>query len=276
MKMDMIFPFLKIISPFTYLLSAIYFFLYFQQHDDAHLRVARHLDRVAILIHAVFLFVLAVKIGHLPVAGAFQALSVFMFIFAILNKIIVREDKDYSLGFLYSGILFVLQGVSVLFINENTILPDILKDVTFEVHVSFNLIGYAAFSSAFLVAVMYLFLSHEIKGHTMGYFYDRLPSLAYLEKLNYKAILIGFIFNTIGILLGSIIGLDAWGTFWSWDPKLTSALMAWILYATVLIGKIKYDWHGKRLAQFSILGFIWIIFSMLIITQFFSGIHSFK
>ena len=51
--------------------------------------------------------------------------------------------------------------------------------------------------------------------------------------------------------------------------------MAWILYLTIIIGKNKYQWHGMRLAQLSILGFVWIIFSMLIITQLYSGIHSF-
>jgi len=272
----MFMTFLKIISPLSYLLSAIFFYIYFNQRDELHLKKARFLDHAAILIHAIFLIVLTLQTGYLPLADAFQALSVFMFIFAILNKIIVREDKDYSLGFFYSGILFVLQGVSVLFISENTILPSILQDVTFEIHVIFNLIGYAAFSSAFLLATMYLFLIHEIKSDKMGFFYDRLPSLAYMEHLNYNAIQIGFIFNSIGILLGSYIAMSAWGTFWAWDPKLTSALMAWVLYLTAIIGKVHYHWHGRRIAQISLLGFIWILFSMLIITQFFSGIHSFR
>ena len=267
---------LKIISPLSYLASTFFFFLYFNKRNDIHLKNARILDNTAIFIHALFLFMLALRIGHLPLADAFQALSVFMFIFALFNKFIIRENKDYSLGFFYSGILFLLQGISVLFISEKTVLPEVLRNVTFEVHVTFNLIGYAAFSSAFLVATMYLFLINEIKGNKMGFFYDRLPSLAYLEKLNYKAILIGFIFNSIGITLGSIIGFTVWGTFWSWDPKLTSALMAWLLYLTTIIGKAQYNWHGRRIAQFSVLGFVWILFSMLIITQFFSGIHSFK
>lgn len=267
---------LKILSPLVYLASAILFSIYFNQRDERHLKKARFLDHAAILVHALFLIVLTIRTGHLPLAGSFQALSTFMFIFAILNKIIVREDKDYSLGFFYTGILFMLQGLSVLFISESTVLPVILQDVTFEIHVIFNLIGYAAFSSAFLLATMYLFLINEIKSDKMGYFYDRLPSLAYLERLNFNALFIGFIFNTIGILLGSVVGFSAWGTFWSWDPKLTSALMAWILYFIAIIGKTRYGWHGRRIAQFSFLGFVWILFSMLIITQFFSGIHSFK
>lgn len=272
----MVITFLKVISPLAYLISAFFFYIYFNQRDKAYLKRARFLDHTAILIHAIFLIVLTFEIGHLPLADAFQALSVFMFIFAILNKIIVREDKDYSLGFFYSGILFVLQGISVLFISENAILPDILKNVAFEIHVIFNLVGYAAFSSAFLLATMYLFLIHEIKSNKMGYFYDRLPSLAYLEQLNYNAIMIGFIFNSIGILIGSFMGISAWGTYWTWDPKLTSALLAWILYLISIIGKKRYRWHGRRIAHLSLLGFFWILFSMLIITQFFSGIHSFK
>jgi ABC-type uncharacterized transport system permease subunit len=272
----MILASLKIVSPLLYLLSAVLFYVFFHRRDRNYLRLARYVDGIAILFHALFLTILYIEIEHLPLAGAFQALSVFMFIFAILNKIIVREDKDYSLSFLYSGIVFILQGISVIFIKENAVLPDILKDVTFEVHVLFNLVGYAAFSSAFLIAVMYLFLSNEIKSNKMGYFYDRLPSLAYLQRLIYNAVCIGFVFNSIGILLGAVAGLDAWGIFWAWDPKLTSALMAWILYLSMIIGKNKYDWHGKRLARLSILGFVWILFSMLIITQFFSGIHSFN
>jgi ABC-type transport system involved in cytochrome c biogenesis permease subunit len=276
MEFKMFILLLKIISPLAYLISAIFFFIYFNRRDELHLKKARILDHIAILIHGIFLIVLTIKAGHLPLAGAFQALSVFMFIFAILNKIIVREDKDYSLGFLYAGILFLLQGLSMLFISETTVLPVILQDVAFEIHVIFNLVGYAAFSSAFLLGTMYLLLINEIKSNKMGYFYDRLPSLAYLERLNYNAVMTGFIFNTVGILLGSIIGISAWGTYWTWDPKLTSALMAWILYLAAIIGKTQYRWHGRRIAQFSILGFVWILFSMLIITQFFSGIHSFK
>jgi ABC-type transport system involved in cytochrome c biogenesis permease subunit len=72
------------------------------------------------------------------------------------------------------------------------------------------------------------------------------------------------------------MGISAWGTYWTWDPKLTSALLAWILYLISIIGKKRYRWHGRRIAHFSLLGFFWILFSMLIITQFFSGIHSFK
>jgi len=272
----MIYSIFKILSPLSYMFSAVYFFFYFNRREARDLKLARYLDSVSILIHFLFLLSLSLKIGHLPLAGAFQALSVFMFFFALLNKIFVPEGKDYSLGVFYSGILFILQTISVIFISESAVLPDILKDITFEVHVILNLVGYAAFSSAFLVASMYILLFFEIKSRRLGYFYERLPSLVYLEKLTYRALVTGFIFNTLGVFSGAFTGFYAWGTFWAWDPKLVSAILAWVLYGTTIIGKSKYHWPGKRIASFSFFGFLWIIFSMIIVTQYFSGIHSFK
>jgi len=271
----MYYTILKIISPLFYLFAALYFFKYFSMGDLKNLQKAKVFDRIAIVLHFLFLISLTIKSGHLPLAGAFQALTSFLFVFAILNKVITPENKDYSLGFFNSGLLFVLQVISVSFISPNTVLPEILKDVVFEVHVILNLIGYAAFSSVFLVSFMYLLLFYEIKSNKLGYFYDRLPSLAYLEQLNRRALTIGFIFNTLGIFSGAFTGIYAWGHFWAWDPKLISALIAWLIYGIVLLGNYKYGWSGKRIAYISFFCFLWIIFSMLIVTQYFSGVHAF-
>jgi ABC-type uncharacterized transport system permease subunit len=269
------FVFLRCLSPLAYLLSAVFFYRYFSDRDLRQLKVARILDRFAIFVHFLFLALLTLLTGHLPLAGAFQALSTFMFFFAILNKVLVPENKDYSLGFFYSGLLFLLQAVSMFYISESTILPDVLENVFFEVHVVLNLIGYAAYSSSFLVSVVYLLLFHEIKGHKLGYFYDRLPSLAYLETGNIRAISIGFLFCSMGILSGSFTGMFAWGKFWAWDTKLIAALLSWLIYATMMIGIFRMKWSGKVISLISIFGFFWIIFSMLIVTRYFSGIHAF-
>lgn len=230
---------------------------------------------LAIVLHFLFLVSLTLESGHPPLAGAFQAMSTFMLFFAILSKVIAPDSKDYSIGFFNTSLLFVLQLISVVNISPSTVLPDILKNVYFEVHVILNLIGYASFSSAFLLSFMYLLLFYEIKGNQLGYFYDRLPSLAYLEKLNRRAIIVGFVFSTLGIFSGAFTGMYAWGQFWAWDPKLVSALIAWLVYGVAIIGSYKYGWPGKKIVYISFLSFLWIIFSMLVITQYFSGIHSF-
>ena len=272
----MLFMLLRILSPLVYLMSAVYFFFYFNKGHRGNLKTARKFNVLAICVHLMLLIILTVNTGHLPLTGIFKALSTFMFFFAILNKIFVRENDDYSLGLFYAVILFIFQSISMLFISTSTTLPSVLNNRLFEIHVIINLIGYAAFSSAFLVGFMYILLFHEIKSKKLGYFYDRLPSLAYLERINYQAILVGFIFITVGIISGSFTGISAWGKYWDWDPKLISVLINWIFYGLAILGKKNYRWHGKRLSYISLIGFLWIIFSMLIITQYFSGIHSFN
>jgi len=267
---------IKIVSPLSYLVSSYFYLRYFINRGESDKTWAKITDTMAILLHGLLLILLSLHTGHLPLAEPFQALTTFMFFFATLNKLLIVNKKEYSLGVFHSFILFIFQLISMLFIEVHAPLPDILKNIFFEVHVIFNLVGYASFSSAFLTGIMYVLLFHEIKGRKLGYFYDRLPSLGYLEKLNFRAILIGFIFNTIGIVLGACTGKTAWGTYWAWDPKLIAVVIAWITYAMAIIGKINFHWKGKRLAYLSMIGFTWIIFSMLIINVYFSKIHSFN
>ncbi len=272
----MIFLILRVLSPLLYLIAAYFYYRYFTEQKERYKNQARTTDAAALIIHTLVLIQIYLISGHLPLADAFQAMSAFMWCFALLNKIYIRADKEYSLGIFHTSILFILQLVAMIFINIETPLPDILKNVYFEIHVIFNLIGYASFSSAFLAGVMYILLYYEFRGSKLGYFYDRLPSLSYLELLNYRALWVGFMFNTIGILLGAYTGKTAWGTYWAWDPKLIAVIIAWLIYGSALIGKMTLHWKGNRLSYFSIIGFVWILFSMLIINSYFSKIHSFQ
>lgn len=272
----MIFQILQILSPLLYLIAAFFYYRYFTVRNEKYKNQARIIDSVALVIHTFVLIQIYIVSGHLPLADAYQSMSTFIWCFAFLNKIYIRSDKEYSLGIFHTSILFVLQSIAMIFIDINAPLPEILKNVYFEIHVIFNLIGYASFSSAFLAGLMYILLYFEFKGSRLGYFYDRLPSLSYLELLNFRALLFGFIFNTIGIVLGAYTGKTAWGTYWAWDPKLVAVVLAWILYGIALIGRVKFHWKGNRIAYFSIICFAWILFSMLIINSYFSKIHSFN
>jgi ABC-type transport system involved in cytochrome c biogenesis permease subunit len=271
----MTFQILRILSPLLYLIAAVYYYRFFSRQDDSYKLKARLFDAIALTAHTLVLLQLAFITGHVPLADAFQSISAFMWCFALLNKIYIRSEKEYSLGMFQTSILFILQGIAMIFIDVHAPLPEILQNVYFETHVVFNLLGYASFSSAFLAGVMYILLFYEFKGQKLGYFYDRLPSLSYLETLNFRALLVGFVFNTIGIIIGAYTGKAAWGTYWSWDPKLIAVLIAWLIYAIALLGKRTFNWKGNHLAYAAIIGFGWILFSMLIINSYFSRIHAF-
>ena len=272
----MIFSLLRILSCLMYLISAIFYYRFFNERRERSKRYARIGEGIALLVHTYLLFYLTWTNRHLPLADAPQAITTFMWFFAILNKIYIREKKEYSLGIFHTSIVFVLQAIAMIFIDPRAEMPEILKNVSFEIHVIVNLIAYASFSSAFLAGIMYILLFHEFRGNRLGYFYERLPSLSYLETFNFRAIMIGFILNLAGIVLGVFTGKTAWGTYWAWDPKLIAVLIGWVIYGVALLGHLRLRWQGNRLAYLSITGFIWILFSMLIINNYFSTIHSFN
>jgi hypothetical protein len=93
-----------------------------------------------------------------------------------------------------------------------------------KIHVPANFVGYGTFALAAMVGVAYLCKSHGILA-------DRLPALELLDDVMYKAIAVGFAFFTIATILGGLWAAEAWGGYWSWDPKETWALIVWLNYA---------------------------------------------
>jgi cytochrome c-type biogenesis protein CcsB len=91
-----------------------------------------------------------------------------------------------------------------------------------------------------------------------------LPSLRLLDEINYRAVAIGYPLFTIGALFaGAIWAYEAWGSFWSWDPKEVGALIIWLFYTAYLHARLQRGWSGRRAAWLSIAGFAIVILSFL-------------
>jgi cytochrome c-type biogenesis protein CcsB len=92
----------------------------------------------------------------------------------------------------------------------------------------------------------------------------RLPSLAVLDEINYRATTIGYPLYTIGALFaGAIWAYNAWGSFWSWDPKEVGAFIIWLFYTAYLHARMQRSWAGRRAAWLSVAGFSMVILSFL-------------
>lgn len=92
----------------------------------------------------------------------------------------------------------------------------------------------------------------------------RLPSLHTLDEINYRATAIGYPLYTIGALFaGAIWAYNAWGTFWSWDPKEVGAFIIWLFYTAYLHARLQRSWAGRRAAWLSIAGFSMVLLSFL-------------
>jgi len=97
-----------------------------------------------------------------------------------------------------------------------------------------------------------------------------------LDEITYKSIAIGFpIFTLGGLIFGAIWADQAWGTYWSWDPKETWSLITWFVYAFYLHGRLLRGWRGKGVAIVAVVGFTAVIFTYLGVNLLLSGLHAY-
>ena len=97
-----------------------------------------------------------------------------------------------------------------------------------------------------------------------------------LDDLTYKSIAIGFpIFTLGGLIFGAIWADQAWGKYWTWDPKETWSLITWFVYAFYLHARFLRGWRGNKIAMVAVLGFVCTIFTYLGVNLLLSGLHSY-
>jgi cytochrome c-type biogenesis protein CcsB len=101
------------------------------------------------------------------------------------------------------------------------------------------------------------------------------PLALTLDNLSYRILGIGFPFLTIGILSGAVWANEAWGSYWSWDPKETWALLTWLVFAIYLHTRISKGWEGKKPAIIASCGFVVIWICYLGVNLLGEGLHSY-
>jgi cytochrome c-type biogenesis protein CcsB len=203
----------------------------------------------------------------------FEYVSVFAWFSAILYFIFLRIYKQQVIGAVASIVIFMLMVSASLLPKEAEVqLIPALQSYWLQIHVSVAALGEAAFLLAFATNIMYFFkrfLSEKTE------FATRLPNLSTLDHISYKAISVGYPLFTVGALFaGAIWAEQAWGSFWSWDPKEVCSLVVWLVYSAYLHARLVMGWRGIRAAVLSSIGFIFTIltfFSNLVL----GGLHAY-
>jgi cytochrome c-type biogenesis protein CcsB len=178
---------------------------------------------------------------------------------------------------LYIGVLAVVTvgiavflGVTYNMINDSTALIPALQDKPIlAIHVATAIFAYALFSVAFGAGVIMLVQGGE------GKHFAWLPSAEAADELAYKAVIAGFPLLALTLILGAYWANYAWGHYWSWDPKETSALVTWLLYAVYLHARGIRGWRGKRIALLLTLGFAATLFTYYGVSFFVPSLHSY-
>jgi len=104
---------------------------------------------------------------------------------------------------------------------------------------------------------------------------ERLPSFEILDDVMFKSIAVGFAFFTVASVLGALWAAEAWGGYWSWDPKETWALIVWLNYAAWLHMRLMKGLRGTVAAWWALVGLGITTFAFLGVNMFLSGLHSY-
>ncbi len=108
-----------------------------------------------------------------------------------------------------------------------------------------------------------------------GWINERTPAPEVADDVMYKAIAVGFAFFTIATILGAFWAAEAWGGYWSWDPKETWALIVWLNYAAWLHMRLMKGLRGTFAAWWALVGLVVTTFAFLGVNMFLSGLHSY-
>jgi cytochrome c-type biogenesis protein CcsB len=143
-------------------------------------------------------------------------------------------------------------------------IPPSLKSGWVYFHSSIAFLAYAAFFLTFVSGILYLIQEKELKEKNFRFLYFRLPSLQVCEELLQRSLFVGFVSMSLTIITGSIWAQQAWGRFWSWDPKETAALITWAIYLILVNYRLSSKWRVRRAAYISIAGFASTVFTFCV------------
>ena len=213
--------------------------------------------------------------GHIPITNLHESLSFFAWTIILIYLVLDYKIKIPSLGafILPLAFIFVLYA-SVVPKGIQPLIPA-LQSFWLGIHTITSFAGYATFAFAFCAGIMYLIQESQLKSKKFGPLYYRLPSLEILDDLSHKIISFGFPLLTIGIITGSLWASSAWGSYWSWDPKETWALITWFIYAAVVHSRFTVGWRGRKAAYLAIIGFCFVLFTFLGVNLLLKGLHSY-
>lgn len=209
--------------------------------------------------------------GRLPFATMYE--FTFLFAWGILLALLVLRTK-FSSDLLTSLVALL----TIIIISYGSTLPSeirplmpALQSFWLEFHVITAIFAYGAFGLSCCLGILYL-VKEKVGDRGMGH---AIPNSGVLDNALHWSVAIGFPFMTLVLITGAVWAEEVWGSYWSWDPKETWALITWFIYAGYLHARKTYGWQGEKAAIMAIIGFMAILFTLFGVSLLLPGAHSY-
>ena len=244
--------------------------------------------------------------GYFPLSNLYESLLFLNWVLLTLYLYIETKTKSRLIGATLIPVTLFINGFANLTLSpemqKSSPLVPALQSNWLMLHVSMMLLSYATLIMGSLLCILFLVISRykeidlKLNENSALSFYNimleyyeanliypsneisefgKLKLLQSLDNWSYRIIGLGFPFLTIGIVSGGVWANEAWGSYWSWDPKETWALITWLVFATYLHARITKGWEGKKTAILGSLGFFVIWICYLGVNFLGKGLHSY-
>jgi ABC-type transport system involved in cytochrome c biogenesis permease subunit len=219
--------------------------------------------------------------GYAPLVGTTAAVSAFVWLLGLAYLYVELTTEERAMGMF---VTVLLAGLAVLpALNPSPApRPELLRSPLFTVHVLSMLFAYASFALAFVLGITYVLLFKEIKAKHLGFFYTRLPSLQTLDVMNGRAVVVGWLFLTCGLIIGGVWAMRIHGSsdprvqaMGIADPKILVALISWVIYSFALFARRAIGWSGRRAAWLSAFAFVLVLLNLVPVGYFLTRSHNF-
>ena len=255
-----------------YLAAMVLFFIFFAMKKEKLGSIGNILMLAAFLIHTAALVVRGIGAGRLPLTNQYEFATSFAWGICLCYLIFQKKFNFTAMGAFVTPVIFLIIGYAAMQSKEVRELMPALRSNWLALHVSTAIISYGSFGVAFAVSLMFL-LREKMADNP--FWQKHIPDMERLDIISYRAVTFGFLFLTLVLVTGAIWAERAWGSYWSWDPKETWALITWFIYSIYLHLRISRGWKGRSAAIFAVVGFICVIFTYIGVNTFLPGIHSY-
>ncbi len=248
--------------------------------------------------------------GYFPLSNLYESLLFFTWGITFISLVLEFLTSLSLIGAIATPLSMFIVGFATLSLPDGmqkaAPLVPALKSNWLMMHVSIMMFSYSTLIIGSLLSIVFLILTKgrqvTLKGSSVGtinlqetgkseiyslstfqqtnHSYDgvlekKLNLLESLDNLSYRIIGLGFPLLTIGIIAGAVWANEAWGSYWSWDPKETWALITWLVFAAYLHTRITKSWQGKGPAVLASLGFVVVWICYLGVNFLGKGLHSY-
>ncbi len=267
-----------------YAAAFVVYTIHFAKRQPSVGRTATTLLLLAVLVHTFVIGMQTMEVRHVPFSNTSAAVSSFVWMLALSYLYIEVTTDERAMGVFIVPILVGLQIIPAINPGIDSRNP-VLDSPWFWVHVTTLLFAYATFALAAMLGLIYMLQFKEIKKKHLGYFYTRLPSLHVLDAMNSRAVVVGWLFLTVGVVVGIVWTAQALAlspdnsnlqAMSLQDPKVFIAFLTWSVYSFAMVARKTLGWTGRRAAWLSALGFAIVLLNFLPVSYFVTTSHTFQ